>query len=222
MSIEFMTYNSDRENIIISEYGRNIQNMIEVAKGIADKDLRQATVEKIVDLIVQLFPQSKSVDDYKLKIWKHVLRISKYELDVVPPEGVSIDPEQDHYVPDRLEYPNAENKFRHYGSHVLKMIKKAQEMEDGQIKEEFVRVIASYMKTAYRTWNKEHFVNDDVIKDDLKAMSNGTLEVHENATLNEYPTSGPSNISSGRKRKRNSGNTQNGKSKRSHHSHKRR
>jgi hypothetical protein len=216
-----MTYNSQREDIVISEYGRTVQNLLENAKSIEDKEQRQLTVERIVDLVAQLFPQSKTVDDYRLKIWKHILRISKYELDVTPPEGVNMDPEQDYAKPDELPYPKTENKFRHYGAHVQKLIKKANAMEEGPIKEEFVRVIASYMKTAYRTWNKEHFVSDDVIKDDLKLLSGGTLEVHESATLNEYPLNAPSQ---NRKRKRNPGSnpSQNQMSKRFHNKNKRR
>jgi hypothetical protein len=197
---ENMTYNSQREDIKIAEYGRNIQNMINEAKIIPDTEKRQLVVEKIVELMVQLFPQAKNVDDYRLKIWQHLLRISNYELDVTPPEGLIIDPEHDHARPSPLVYPNSFNKYRHYGAHVQKLIKKAQGMENDSLKEEFVRVIASYMKTAYRTWNKEHFVSDDVIKDDLKMMSGGTLEVHENATLNDYPLPNPNSIN--RKRKR--------------------
>jgi hypothetical protein len=220
-----MTYNSEREDIIISEYGRIVQNMIEQAKAIPDREKRQATVERIIELMVQLFPQSKSVDDYRLKIWKHVMRISRYELDVTPPEGVATDPEMDKTLPAPLAYPGSSNKFRHYGAHVQQLIQRALAMESGPIKDEFVRVIASYMKLAYRTWNKEHFVSDDVIKDDLKMMSGGALEVHESTALNDFPPQ--SIVPANRKRKRNPGNMpqggQNGGHRRPpHHKHKRR
>lgn len=220
-----MTYNSEREDILISEYGRIIQNMIEQAKAIPDRELRQATAERIIDLMIQLFPQSKSVDDYRLKIWKHMLRISNYELDVTPPEGVIIDPDHDKIRPEPLEYPSSVNKFRHYGAHVQKLIQRALAMENGPVKDEFVRVIASYMKLAYRTWNKEHFVSDDVIKDDLKMMSGGALEVHESTALNDFPMV-VTPVNRNNKRKRGPGNVQQGQNgghrRPPHHKHKRR
>jgi len=214
-----MDYNSQKEDIVISEYGRNIQNMINYAKTIADKEERQHFAEKIADLINQLFPQSKNVDDYREKTWKHLLRISNFELDVEPPEGVDMDALSKTKKPEIIPYPSRAPKYRHYGLHVQQLIEKAKEMEEGPMKEEFVRIIASYMKTAYRTWNKEHFVSDEVIKDDLKMMSEGALEVHEHVALNDYPQSTTSSSAAKRKKRGQQGAQQN---RRSHHRNKRR
>jgi hypothetical protein len=217
-----MDYNSQKEDIVISEYGRNIQNMINHAKTIVDKDERQAFVERVADLINQLFPQSKNVDDYREKTWKHLLRIAKFELDVAPPEGVDMELVSQPKKPEIIPYPSRAPKYRHYGLHVQQLIEKAKEMEEGPLKEEFVRIIASYMKTAYRTWNKEHFVSDEVIKDDLKMMSDGKLAVHEDVALNDYPVSNtPANIK--RKRRGQQGGQHGGQQPRKgHHRNKRR
>ncbi|MBP6824977.1 MAG: DUF4290 domain-containing protein, partial [Saprospiraceae bacterium] len=37
----------------------------------------------------------------------------------------------------------------------------------------------SYMKLAYKTWNREHYVSDDVVKEDLEILSDGQLILHE-------------------------------------------
>ena len=52
-------------------------------------------------------------------------------------------------------------------------------MPEGSKKEGFVEVIASYMKLAYKTWNKEHYVSDDIVKEDLESLSDGQLALHE-------------------------------------------
>jgi hypothetical protein len=79
--------------------------------------------------------------------------------------------------PEKVEVPHQELRFRHYGSGVQKLIRKALEMEPGPKRDGLVSVIASYMKLAYRTWNKEHFVSDDVIKADLEIISGGRLAI---------------------------------------------
>ena len=78
-----------------------------------------------------------------------------------------------------MPYPATATRFRHYGNNIQALIQKAIAMPEGPKREGFVEVIASYMKLAYKTWNKEHFVSDDVVKDDLEILSDGQLELHE-------------------------------------------
>ncbi len=180
-----MEYNSEREELIIPEYGRNIQKLIDHAKAIEDPGLRQHFVERVVDLMQQMNPQSRNLDDYREKLWKHVFRIAQYELDVVPPNGKKPSSEEAVKKPDPIDYPQSEPRFRHYGSNVQRLIKKAIAMDPGPKREGFVRVIGSYMKLAYRTWNKEHFVSDEVIKNDLEALSNGQLVLDEETSIDQ-------------------------------------
>ena len=179
-----LEYNSSRENLTIPEYGRNVQNLINYAKGIENDDERQAFVEKVVRLMLQLNPHSKNLDDVREKIWLHVFRIADYDLNVTPPKGISVKPENKRKKPEIVPYPYNQMRFRHYGGNVHRMIARAREMEDGYIKDAFVEVIASYMKMAYRTWNTEHFVSDNVIIDDLESLSDGELELVDSAEIN--------------------------------------
>ena len=102
---ENMEYNSDKELLRIPEYGRNVQNMINHARTIENKELRQAFVEKVVDLMMQMSPQNKNLDDFRDKLWKHVFRIADYELDVETPNGVTPTPEDKRKKPNRIPYP---------------------------------------------------------------------------------------------------------------------
>lgn len=173
-------YNTERPDIRFPEYGRSIQEMLLHAKTIESPQKRQKTVESIIGLMIQLGPQgNRNMDDYREKLWNHVFALTGYDLDVTPPNGIVIRREEDRARPEPLGYPKTATRMRHYGNSVHALIQKAIEMPEGPKREGFVEVIASYMKLAYKTWNKEHYVSDDIVKEDLEILSNGLLSLHE-------------------------------------------
>lgn len=178
-----MEYNSNREHLIIPEYGRNVQKMIHYAKKLEDSAERQAYIEKIIDMMQMMHPQSRSIEDYRERLWKHVYRIAEYDLNVDYPYGTAPTEEEGRKRPDQVPYPVSEARYRHYGHNVQELIKKAKEMPEGPRRDGFVSTIGSYMKLAYRTWNKEHYVSDDVIKSDLKGLSKGDLTIDEDENI---------------------------------------
>ncbi len=189
-----MEYNSQKDELIISEYGRNVQNLIRMARDIEDVEERQAFVEKVVELMIQMSSQSRSMEDYREKVWKDVFEIAEYNLPgVVPPDGVIPKPEERRKKPEKIPYPKEETRFRHYGHNVQKLIAKAIEMEPGPIRDAFVEVIASYMKLAYKTWNKEHYVSDELILADLESLSEGKIkiELQEGSNLDNLSQAQP-------------------------------
>jgi hypothetical protein len=186
-----MEYNSQKEILVIPEYGRNIQNMIDYAKTIEDDEYRQHFVEKIIDLMNQMNPQYRNLNEYRDKLWKHVFRIAKYDLKVVPPSGDVPEASESLITPSRIEYPPTEKTFRHYGHNVKQLIKKALEMEDLEKRQEFVDIIGSYMKMAYRTWNREHYVSDEIVKGDLTNMSGGVLVLSDGLVLDTVQNYSP-------------------------------
>ena len=176
-------YNSEKEKLIISEYGRHIQNLINYAKTIEDQEEQQAFVEEIVELMKRMKIGNKKSPEYKEKIWMHVYKIANYELKAVPPTGEIPTPKPDDFKPQKLNYPTSEKHYRHYGHFIHLLMDKAIEMEEGRKKDEFVALIGAYMKLAYKTWSPEHFVNDKMIKEDLKRMTDGKLEFPEGYSL---------------------------------------
>lgn len=182
-AIPEMAYNTQQEFLIMPEYGRNVQQLVRHAQKIEDPAYRQQFCEQIVDLIQQLYPQSKSVEDYREKLWKHLFQIAKYNLVATTPSGVVPRPEDAKKRPDRVPYPQSDTKFKHYGNNIQRLIRRAVEMEGGPVKDGFVQTIGSYMKLAYKTWNREHFVSDDLIKGDLEILSNGKLSLEENSRI---------------------------------------
>ncbi len=178
-----MEYNSQRELLVISEYGRNIQNLINHTKSIEDKEKRQAFAENVVELMQQMNPQNKNVLEYKEKLWHHFFDIANYEIDVVPPSGKVPVKEDIKMNRQPIEYHEKLRDHRHYGLNVRHLIQKAIEMEDGPKKDGFIEVIAAFMKLAYRNWNKEHYVNDEIIIEDLKHLSENKLKIPDNISF---------------------------------------
>jgi len=183
MSTENMLYNSQMDNLIISEYGRNIQNMILTIKDEKDYIKRQEYAEAIVDLMHQMHPTDKNNPDSKTKLWHHLFKIAGFDIHVTPPTGEAPTEDDIKIKPIEIEYPETLRKFRHYGKNVQVLVEKAMQMEDNEKREEFVMIIAAYMKLAYRTWNREHFVSDDVIKQDLHTMSEGQITISEDDSI---------------------------------------
>jgi len=197
MDTHRMEYNSEKELMVIPEYGRNIQMLINHAKTIENDALRQQFAEEIIDLMQQMHPQNKNIEDYQQKLWKHLFKISRFELEVESPHGVERTPDGVNNVPERIGYPVVGTRFRHYGNNIRILINKAIEMEDGPIKDGFTKTIASYMKLAYKTWNREHYVSDEIIKGDLVTLSDGKLKLDDSEVLDTL-------VSTTKKRKRNS------------------
>lgn len=178
-----LEYNSTRDKLKFSEYGRSTQKLVEYAKTIENREERQKAVEAIVEMINQLNPQTKNVLEYKQKLWRHVFKMADYDLDVDHPLGDNPREEDITFVPEQVNYPQHEFNWRHYGFNIREMIDKALKMEEGPVKKGFVESILSYMKLSYRTWNKEHFVSDDIIISDLGVMSGNKLSVDEDHTI---------------------------------------
>lgn len=167
-------YNTQKDGLFIREYGRNTQNLINQAKDVEDREERQAYIEKVVRLIMSMHPHTRNVDDYRLKVWSHVLKMADYDLDVDIPDNLPDAREK--RKPDHVAYPQKTKRLRHYGRNVRIMIEKAKGMEDKEKQEAYITVIAAYMKMSYKTWNREN-VNDEVIFQEFAKLANGELEV---------------------------------------------
>lgn len=182
-----LTYNTEKSDLVISEYGRHIQKLVKYACTIEDKKERQATAEAIVELMYQMNPQPKKTDDYMQKLWNHLFRISDYSLDVEPIEGVVNEKPAIKIDKADMPYPEENKRFRHYGKYVQDLIAKAIDMPEGEKKQEFVDLIGSYMKEAYINWNQDSQNTKDVsIKRDLEVLSSNNLTIEEDANFDIF------------------------------------
>ena len=177
-----LTYNTEKEQIVISEYGRCVQEMIKKLPEIEDREQRTEAAKYIISVMVQMNPSIKQSSDYEHKLWDHLYMISGYNLDVDSPYAPPIPVEQQS-KPQHIGYQNNDIKYGHYGQYLIKMIEAASQEENDEIREALAYSLAGQMKRNYLEWNKS-VVNDQVIIDDLKNLSGGRLVITDESKLN--------------------------------------
>ena len=171
-----MQYNTRRDSLIIPEYGRHVQNMINHAKSIKDKKEQQKCVEAIISFMGQMNPHLRDVKEFTHKLWDHLHIMSNFELEI-DSEYEKPKKEKLKEKPKRMNYPKNNIKFSYYGNTIPKMIEVAINME-GPEKEIITGMIANQMKKSYILFN-ESSVDNNTIKLHLKQLSNNRLTLSE-------------------------------------------
>ncbi|HPE55543.1 MAG TPA: DUF4290 domain-containing protein, partial [Bacteroidales bacterium] len=176
-----MDYPTLQGKLIMPEYGRNIQQMISHALTIEDREERTRCVKTVINIMGNMFPYLRDVNDFKHKLWDHLHIISEFKLDVDSPYEA---PTQEALQarPAKVPYSSNHIKYRMYGSNIARIIEKTVQMEDGYEKEALVHAIANHLKKSYLNWNRES-VDDDQIFEHLKVLSKGQLELREDQRL---------------------------------------
>ncbi|HDR90431.1 MAG TPA: DUF4290 domain-containing protein [Bacteroidetes bacterium] len=178
-----MDYNTSRKKMVLPEYGRNIQEMVDYACTIEDREERNRAARTIIQIMGQVNPGLRDQGDVRHKLWDHLFIMSDFKLDIDSP--YPIPPREKFYQkPDPVEYNTHNIKYMHYGRITEQLIEAAIAMEEGQEKQALVTMIANHMKKSYLTWNRNQ-VTDEIIFKDLETLSGGKLKVSENTRLSE-------------------------------------
>ncbi|MBA3828834.1 MAG: DUF4290 domain-containing protein [Taibaiella sp.] len=169
-----MEYNTVRTKMLMPEYGRNVQRMVEYLGTIEDRARRLRNAEAIIELMGTLNPHLKTIEDYKHKLWDHLYQMTDFKLDVDAPYPAPA-PETVFARPTVLPYPQHEVKNRHLGRNLDGLLQKALDEKDEEKRQGLTQAVGYYMKLAYTNWHKEP-VHDDMIKNELSVLSNGELQ----------------------------------------------
>jgi hypothetical protein len=174
-------YNTTRSELILAEYGRNVQNMVKYICELEDRQERNRYAQAVIDLMGFLNPHLRDVADFKHKLWDHLHIISGYKIDVDSPYPKPT-PEAAMIRPKHIGYPQQKIRYKHYGKTVEVLIEKAKALEDPERKAAMVQGIANFMKMAYVTWNKDNVADETILKN-LAELSGGQLQLEENVNL---------------------------------------
>src|SRR5215218_4777274 len=169
-----MEYNTTRNYLVIREYGRHIQKMVEYIQTIEDPEQRQRNAQVVIELMGVLNPHLKNVEDFRHKLWDHLFLISDFKLDVKSPYPIPTR-EKLKSKPEPLPYPKRYPKFSHLGKNLELIINKALNESNEEKRQGFANAIAYYMKLAYSNWHKD-MVHDDAIQSELTNITQGQLE----------------------------------------------
>ncbi len=192
-------YNTARSNVILKEYGRNVQKLAEHIMTIDDRDKRTQYATTLVELMRQLNPSVRENNETTQKLWDDLFIMTNFELDVDAPYPM---PEVDILTkkPKRLSYNTDPVSYKHYGKNIEKLIEKAIATETDEERKDAIIYMGKLMKGFYQTWNKEN-VDDAVIVKNIKEISKGKLdisldEVRNNNLFDSQKSSGSSSSSS--------------------------
>lgn len=166
-------FKPDKQRLILKEYGKNIQRLVDHITGIEDREKRTQSAYTVIEIIKQLNPNMKAETDQKL--WDDVYIMSDFKLDIDAPFPM---PEKELLGkrPQPIGYPKGEVKFKHYGRNIEKLIEKAIEIENDEEQEAAIIFIGQLMRSFHSTWNRENF-DDGIILDDIKTLSKGRLHI---------------------------------------------
>ena len=172
---EKLEYNTLRPHLYLSEYGRCFQKMVEKVTLVEDKELRSKLALSLMNVMVNLNPSIKELDNYQQKLWDHIHIISDFKLDIEGPFPKP-KPELINQKPEPIPYNNVRIKFRFYGRNLQYMVDRATKIENEEIKQSFINMIASFMTNSSRNWNNE-YLTPDVIAEHLKTLSKDKLHL---------------------------------------------
>lgn len=171
-----MDYNTTRTNLIIPEYGRHIQKMVDHCLTLTDEKERNEFAEIIIEVMGELNPHLRDIPDFQHKLWDQLFIMSKFKLDVNSPYPIPTQ-EEVYSKPNKVAYPKDEYKYKYYGKNIRRMIKVALEWE-GDKQEGLVMVIANHMKKCYLIWNKDT-VDDKTIFNHLFELSDSKIDLRD-------------------------------------------
>ena len=201
MEIKGLDYNTQREKLVLSEYGREIQKMVDVAIGLPTKEERMRCAQSIIRQMEMKNPQVRQSDDYQQTLWNHLCLMSHKQLDIDWPFDVS-DAEKISTKPQPMNLPKSENmsRLRHYGQLLGSVFEKLKTMPEGPERDELVRVTANQMKRDLLTWGHGS-MDDERIADDLARFTDGKIQI-DLSTFRFDRVTAISNDDNGKRKKR--------------------
>ncbi|MBO4466102.1 MAG: DUF4290 domain-containing protein [Bacteroidales bacterium] len=176
-----LEYNTQREPLKMSEYGRNILKMVEQLREIPDRDKRTEQARAIIKTMEILNPQVRQQENWEQKLWDHLYMIAGFDLDVDSPYPC---PVKEDFETKPVPLPMKGTKIRatHYGRNIEKILDLLAQEPDGEMKTQMIRSLAIYMRQQYLIWNKDS-VSDETIFADIEKLSEYKIKVPEGITL---------------------------------------
>ncbi|MGN0194848.1 MAG: DUF4290 domain-containing protein [Candidatus Cryptobacteroides sp.] len=176
-----LEYNTERERLVMPEYGRNVLDMVEKLRLIEDRDKRSVQARAVVKVMETLNPAVHAEENWEQKLWDHLFIMSGYDLDVDSPYPMP-EPGARNTKPMRIPLKTRAVKARHYGRNIESIIDLIAGEEDGPQKTAMIRSLAIYMRQQYLIWNKDSVADETILKD-IEILSDFRIKVPEGISL---------------------------------------
>lgn len=175
MNIEGLDYNTQREKLMLPEYGREVQKMVSHAVSLPTKAERQKCAETIIRIMDRMYPQNRDHADHRQKLWDHLALMSNFQLDIDYPFDVSQAREMTN-KPEPMPYPMTRIPVRHYGKMMFEVFEHLKTMPAGKERDELVRVTANQMKRMLLQWS-HGTTDDEKVANDLERYTDGQIKL---------------------------------------------
>lgn len=170
-----MQYNTQRNKLNMPEYGRGVQSMVELAISLPTKEERQICANTIISIMSRVLPPIPGQEDYNHKLWNHLARIARYELDIDYPVEI-VREEEALAHPKPLHYPMKNIHRRHYGYLIEETLRYAQTLPEGEERQKITEMVANQMKQNLFVWNRDA-MDDELIAQDIDRYTKGELHL---------------------------------------------
>ena len=174
-----LEYNTQLKRLVLPEYGRNIQKMVDHCMTIEDREERTRCAYSIITAMSNLMQLQKNNDALN-KLWDHLAIMSDFNLDIDYPTEI-IRKESLSSLPEPIRYNGGGFSYRHYGQHLEDMIYRASQYPEGEERNALVMLLANHMKKTMLAVNPDG-VEDERIFRDLAEISHGAIRLNPETT----------------------------------------
>ena len=175
MNIKGLDYNTRREKLLMPEYGREIQKMVDFAIGLPDKQERQKCAYEIIRMMETKVPELRTNANFEQTLWDHLYLMSHKQLDIDWPFDVS-EAEKIHNKPNTIPLPQESIRLRYYGKLIEELFEKLKEMPAGEERDMLTYYTANQMKRNLMTWGHGS-MSDEKVADDLARYTDGVIQL---------------------------------------------
>ena len=164
-----------REKLVLPEYGREIQQMVDYCIELEDRKERQRCAESIIKIMDRMFSENRGLENHEQKLWDHLAIMSDFQLDIDYPFDVS-NAAKIAKKPETVEYPNQRIPVRHYGAMLFEIFEKLKHMEPGKERDELVKLTANQMHRNLMLWSHGS-CDEQKVAADLARFTDGNIKL---------------------------------------------
>lgn len=175
MELEGLEYNTQREKLKLKAYGRDIQQMVDIAVALPTKEERMKCAEAIIDTMKHVVPSQQSMKERIPVLWYHLALMSDFKLDIDYPVEI-VHEDKMALKPERVPYSKDRMPPKHYGRLIFAMFDKLKNMEDGEERKALTLAVARQMSLSLKTWGMGTYDSEKVASD-MARFTDGLIQV---------------------------------------------
>ena len=175
MKIKGLDYNTQRERLVLPEYGREVQQMVDYCVSLKSRAERQRCANTIIAVMERMMPHTYENKDYRQKLWDHLALMSGFQLDIDYPCDIT-EAQKMLQKPAPMRYPMKRIPVRHYGNMMFEVFELLKNLPNGAERTELTRLAANQMKRDLVLWGPGSS-DDEKVASDLADYTDGKIQL---------------------------------------------